>query len=194
VRDSTTSRSRRCSGPPSTARPRRTSHEPVPTHTGDHYEWARQTVRVAGALLDCSVEVPAGRVTALVGPNGAGKTTLLRILVGLSAPTSGEAMVLGRPPEQSEEFLARIGYLAQDVPLSKRLSAEDHLAMGAHLNGRWDANAARARLAALKIPTGDPSSNSKFCETTVPNGDTLGGIRQGVRAMESSSSGNLTAG
>jgi ABC-2 type transport system ATP-binding protein len=105
------------------------------------------------ALQDCSLEVPAGRVTALVGPNGAGKTTLLRILVGLSAPTSGEAMVLGRPPEQSEEFLASIGYLAQDVPLYKRLSAEDHLAMGAHLNHHWDADAARARLAALKIPT-----------------------------------------
>jgi ABC-2 type transport system ATP-binding protein len=108
------------------------------------------------ALQECAITVPQGRVTALVGSNGAGKTTLLRILAGLSAPTTGEARVLGRAPNQSEDFLSSIGYLAQDVPLYKRLSAEDHLQMGAHLNHCWDATAARARLTALKIPTDRP--------------------------------------
>ncbi len=108
------------------------------------------------ALKECAITVPQGRVTALVGPNGAGKTTLLRILAGLSAPTTGEARVLGRAPKQSEDFLSSIGYLAQDVPLYKRLSAEDHLLMGAHLNHCWDATAARERLTALKIPTDRP--------------------------------------
>jgi ABC-2 type transport system ATP-binding protein len=42
------------------------------------------------------------------------------------------------------------------VPLYKRLSAGDHLEIGAHLNRHWDATAARARLAALKIPPGRP--------------------------------------
>jgi ABC-2 type transport system ATP-binding protein len=108
------------------------------------------------ALQDCSFSVARGRVTALVGPNGAGKTTLLRILVGLSAPSAGDAHVLGRVPAQSEDFLDSIGYLAQEVPLYRRLSAEDHLQMGAHLNRRWDDSAARDRLAALKIPTDRP--------------------------------------
>ncbi|HEY7948732.1 MAG TPA: ABC transporter ATP-binding protein [Acidimicrobiales bacterium] len=108
------------------------------------------------ALQDCSLSVPQGRVTALVGPNGAGKTTLLRLLVGLAAPTTGSATVLGRAPAQTEDYLSRIGYLAQDVPLYRRLSADDHLAMGAHLNARWDANAARQRLEALRIPTDRP--------------------------------------
>ena len=108
------------------------------------------------ALQDCSVSVPRGRVSALVGPNGAGKTTLLRILTGLSAPSAGEAAVLGRAPGQSTEFLDSVGYLAQDVPLYKRLSAGDHLEIGAHLNRHWDATAAWARLAALKIPLGRP--------------------------------------
>src|ERR1700734_481704 len=79
------------------------------------------------ALSDCSVTVPAGRICALVGPNGAGKTTLLR-------------------------FLAEIGYLAQQIPLYQRLSAEDHITVGAHLNPRWDAAAARARLGDLRVP------------------------------------------
>jgi ABC-2 type transport system ATP-binding protein len=108
------------------------------------------------ALQDCSLEVPPGRVTALLGPNGAGKTTLLRLLVGLASPTAGSARVLGRAPDGSEEFLADIGYLAQDVPLYRRLSADDHIGLGAHLNMRWDGEGAFARLTRLRVPTDRP--------------------------------------
>ncbi len=108
------------------------------------------------ALQDCSLSVPRGRVTALVGPNGAGKTTLLRLLVGLTAPSAGQAVVLGRAPQQSEEFLSSVGYLAQDVPLYRRLSADVHLAVGARLNRKWDETAARHRMTALKIPFDRP--------------------------------------
>ncbi len=49
------------------------------------------------AVDDLSFDVRAGTVTAFVGANGAGKTTTMRMLVGLVAPTSGHASVLGRP-------------------------------------------------------------------------------------------------
>jgi ABC-2 type transport system ATP-binding protein len=100
--------------------------------------------------------VPRGRVTALVGPNGAGKTTLLRLLVGLAAASAGDAWVLGRRPEQSEDYLASMGYLAQDVPLYRRLTAEDHLRLGAHVNRNWDDAGARDRLNRLAIPMDRP--------------------------------------
>ena len=107
-------------------------------------------------LQDCSIEVPEGRISALVGPNGAGKTTLLRLLVGLRRPTSGEARVLGRAPAQDGDFLASVGFLAQDIPLYRQLSAAEHLRIGAHLNRRWDAAGAEQRLTALRVPLDRP--------------------------------------
>ncbi len=104
------------------------------------------------ALSDCTITVPEGRISALIGPNGAGKTTLLRLLAGLARPTRGEAIVNGTVPHQDPDFLAGIGFLAQEIPLYRRLTAEDHIGAGAHLNPRWDGASARERLEALQIP------------------------------------------
>ena len=41
--------------------------------------------------------IEPGRVTGFLGPNGSGKTSTLRMLLGLVRPTSGEALVNGRP-------------------------------------------------------------------------------------------------
>jgi len=47
------------------------------------------------AVDDLSFQVGPGRVTGFLGPNGAGKTTTLRMLLGLTAPTSGTATING---------------------------------------------------------------------------------------------------
>ncbi len=108
--------------------------------------------RKVTALTDCTITVPEGRISALIGPNGAGKTTLLRLLAGLATPTSGDVAVLGGTPRQDPAFLAEIGFLAQEIPLYRRFTAEDHIGIGAHLNSRWDGGYVRHRLESLGIP------------------------------------------
>ena len=105
------------------------------------------------ALSDCDVTVPEGCICALIGPNGAGKTTLLRLLSGLARPTAGQMSVLGGAPRQDPAWLAEVGFLAQEIPLYRRFTAEEHISIGAHLNRRrWDAALVRDRLKSLNIP------------------------------------------
>ncbi len=98
------------------------------------------------ALRDCTLEVPAGRVTGLVGPNGAGKTTLLSLIVGMLTPTVGTIEVCGGRPAADASQLAKVGFVAQDTPTYAGLTVADHLSLGAHLNPRWNATTARRRI------------------------------------------------
>jgi ABC-2 type transport system ATP-binding protein len=106
------------------------------------------------ALQEVSVTVPAGSVCALVGANGAGKTTFLRLLAGVAKASTGSARVADRQPGDDADFLRHVGYVAQDMPLYRRWSVDDHLRLGAELNRGWDGGAARDRLTALGIPLG----------------------------------------
>jgi ABC-2 type transport system ATP-binding protein len=103
------------------------------------------------ALADCTLTVPAGRVTGLVGPNGAGKTTLLQLAAGLLEPTSGQITVLGGRPAGTPAQLARVGFLAQGAPVYAGLSVAGHLRMGAWLNPGWDSEVAVRRIARLAL-------------------------------------------
>ena len=60
--------------------------------------------------------------------------------------------MLGATPRQDPGYLAEIGFLAQEIPLYRRLTAQDHIGIGAHLNPRWDGDSVRARLGGLRIP------------------------------------------
>ncbi|HEY3037007.1 MAG TPA: ABC transporter ATP-binding protein [Streptosporangiaceae bacterium] len=109
------------------------------------------------ALSDCTLDIPAGRVAALVGPNGAGKTTLLALAVGLLAPSSGTIEVLGARPAAGPAQLARVGFVAQDTPTYPGLSVADHLRLGARLNPGWDARLAEDRIRRLGL---DPAQRA----------------------------------
>jgi ABC-2 type transport system ATP-binding protein len=104
------------------------------------------------ALRDCTFSLPAGSITALVGPNGAGKTTLLNMMVGLLPASSGRLEVFGRPVSSRPEFLADIGYLAQNCPLYRDFSVAEMMHFGRAMNPRWDDAAARDRLERAGVP------------------------------------------
>ena len=101
------------------------------------------------ALQNCSLTLPAGRVSGLVGPNGAGKTTLLHLAVGLLRPDAGDVRVLDGTPAAE---LPRIGFVAQETPLYRDFPAKDLIRAGEKLNKKWDSDFARERLSELRIP------------------------------------------
>ncbi|TME70798.1 MAG: ABC transporter ATP-binding protein [Chloroflexi bacterium] len=104
------------------------------------------------ALKDLDLNVPAGRIVALVGPNGAGKTTFLQLAIGLAEPSAGTIRCFGLLPRRdAREYLPKVGYAAQDPPLFRRFSVSDLLEMGSRLNPCWDAALATARLRRLGI-------------------------------------------
>ncbi|MEP9383839.1 ABC transporter ATP-binding protein [Nocardioides sp. KR10-350] len=106
------------------------------------------------ALSGCTLDVPAGRLSALVGPNGAGKTTLLNLCVGLTRPTTGSVAVLDGLPAGSAAALEEIAYVAQDTPVYAHLSVADMLHLTRNLNRRFDQAYARGRLDELGIELG----------------------------------------
>jgi ABC-2 type transport system ATP-binding protein len=85
--------------------------------------WGRQKVRALKAL---DLEVRRGEIFGLLGPNGSGKTTTIKLLLGLLFPTSGEALVFGRPATDVTKN-ERIGYLPEESYLYRFLNAEETL-------------------------------------------------------------------
>jgi ABC-2 type transport system ATP-binding protein len=79
------------------------------------------------AVDDLSFSVDAGQVTGFLGPNGAGKTTTMRALLGLVRPSTGEAMVEGRPPAEMTDPLRTIGAALEATAFHPGRSGRNHL-------------------------------------------------------------------
>ena len=71
----------------------------------DLTRWFDGTLAVDGLTL----EVQEGEIFGLLGPNGAGKTTTVRMLAGLIAPTSGQAIIDGYKVGEEDMKIHRIG-------------------------------------------------------------------------------------
>src|SRR4051812_29215632 len=91
--------------------------------------------RNAVAVDELSFSVEPGMVTGFLGPNGAGKTTTMRVLLGLVAPTAGEALVSGRAYASFSHPLREVGALLDANAVHPGRSAAEHLRWLAHTNG-----------------------------------------------------------
>lgn len=80
-----------------------------------------------------SLSVAEGEVVGLLGANGAGKTTTIRMLIGLLAPTSGRAMLVGGRPDSDAR--RHLGYVPQGMGLYTDLTVEENLSFVAGAYG-----------------------------------------------------------
>ena len=78
-------------------------------------------------LRGLDVEIPAGRVTALVGPNAAGKTTLVKAVLGLVRPDGGRIELDGTTVNGDPTYRERIGYMPQHPAFPDNLRVRELL-------------------------------------------------------------------
>ncbi|HSM01062.1 MAG TPA: ABC transporter ATP-binding protein [Acidimicrobiia bacterium] len=130
--------------------------------------WMRALVRTVisedvVALDDVSFTVGRGEVCALVGPNGAGKTTAFRILVGLTTPTSGRAIVMGHDSHHESLAVRQVvGWMpAEERSLLMRLTSTENLYFHGRLQGLKGRDL-QSRIAAVldRIGLGDKADDS----------------------------------
>ena len=94
------------------------------------------------ALDDVSVDIAAGRFTAIMGPSGSGKSTLLHVLAGLDRPSKGRISIGGvEITTMSDKQLTllrrdRIGFIFQAFNLMPTLTAAENIALPSRIAGR----------------------------------------------------------
>ena len=88
------------------------------------------------SVSNLSIHVRKGRIYGLLGRNGAGKTTTMRMLLGLTAPSSGDVKIFGKPLRGNEKnILPRIGSLIESPGFYPNLTGTENLRIFADLRG-----------------------------------------------------------
>lgn len=90
-------------------------------------------------VRDVSLHVPQGRIYGLLGRNGAGKTTIMKMLLGLTAPSSGSIHLFDRPMKGFvQDIYRRIGSSIEAPGFYPHLTAKENLTILSRLTGRPD--------------------------------------------------------
>ncbi|MFD1720751.1 ABC transporter ATP-binding protein [Amnibacterium endophyticum] len=114
------------------------------------------------AVTDLALAVPAGSVFGFLGPNGSGKTTTIRMLLGLVAPSAGEARVLGAAmPDAGRDVLPRVGALVEGPGFSGWLSGPANLARFDTADPLADGRTRRERIGAALERVGLTAAGGK---------------------------------
>ena len=92
--------------------------------------------RGQAAVDQLDLRVERGRFFGFLGPNGAGKSTTIKMLTGQLRPSSGEAVIEGRPVATDPLGVkALIGVLPEELPLYERLTGEEYLLFAGRMYG-----------------------------------------------------------
>ncbi len=87
------------------------------------------------AVDHLSFTVEPGRITGFLGPNGAGKSTTMRLILGLDRPTSGTALIDGKPYRALPDPLRYVGALLEARAVHPGRTAFNHLLYLAQTQG-----------------------------------------------------------
>jgi len=80
------------------------------------------------ALDNVNVDIPGGKLVALLGPSGSGKTTLLRILSGLERPDTGSIAIDGQDLGGQSARDRNVGLVFQHYALFRHLTVFENIA------------------------------------------------------------------
>jgi sulfate transport system ATP-binding protein len=98
------------------------------------------------ALDGVDLNVPQGKLVALLGPSGSGKTTLLRIIAGLEFPDAGSGRVLFHGDDVTDlpAGKRKVGFVFQHYALFRHMSVFENVAFGLRVRRRRDRPSAAA--------------------------------------------------
>ncbi|MDD2764959.1 MAG: sulfate ABC transporter ATP-binding protein [Opitutaceae bacterium] len=97
----------------------------------------RKTFGRFTALDGVDLQVPRGKLVALLGPSGSGKTTLLRIIAGLErADPGGRILFHGEEVTQMPAGRRRVGFVFQHYALFRHLTVFENIAFGLRVKRR----------------------------------------------------------
>src|SRR6202035_822015 len=88
------------------------------------------------AVKNIDLDVPTGKLIALLGPSGCGKTTLLRIIAGLETPDEGQVLFDGRDATLWPIRDRNVGFVFQHYALFRHMSVFENVAFGLKVKPR----------------------------------------------------------
>lgn len=88
------------------------------------------------ALNDITLEIPSGKLVALLGPSGCGKTTLLRIVAGLEIPDTGTISFHGEDATERDVRERQVGFVFQHYALFRHMTVFENIAFGLRVRPR----------------------------------------------------------
>ena len=90
------------------------------------------------ALTDINLDIPDGKLVALLGPSGSGKTTLLRMIAGLESVDEGAILFDGKDLTDVHVKHREVGFVFQHYALFKHMTVSENIAFGLKVRKRRD--------------------------------------------------------